>query len=302
MTKTARWPPWGLGSRRISRALALLALSLALCGGLAQDRVKFQRPIMMDSNGPSTDLFVLDSSGSLHKLHVVQNGLQEYGRFSLARDFKPADMAYASSGGQESLLIVGTESGRGVATSYSLDGKVLKKWRFPHVCSGIDFAPITHSAYIATSDSNEIYQVDLQGSEPKPVTRIDDATKLGPLAFDEANQEIYVADVASGRIYQYSMATKAAKVLVTGLSAPTALVFDPATSRLLIADPGRRGIFTVDPRSGKPVVAELAPGGLKSPYGVTVISQNRIAVADYGASSVVVFSNKGDLLFRFPSN
>jgi hypothetical protein len=203
MTKTVRPFPLGFCCGRIGSGLVLLALTLVLGSGLAQDRIKLKRPVMMDSNGTSTDLFVLDSSGVLHKLHAVENSLQEYDRFSLPPDLMPADIAYASLGRQESLLIAGTEAGRGVAMSFSLAGKVLKTWRFRNVCSGVDFAPATHSAYIATSDSNETYQVDLQGNEAKHVTRIDDATKLGPLAFDEAKQEIYLADVASDRIYQY---------------------------------------------------------------------------------------------------
>jgi sugar lactone lactonase YvrE len=211
-------------------------------------------------------------------------------------------MTYASSDGQESLLIAGTESGRGAVVRYSLDGRSLKTWSFRNICSGIDFVPKTHSAYIATSDSNEIYRLNLQGTEIAYVTRIENATKLGPMAFNEARQEIYVADVASGRIYQYSIAAKASKVLATGLSAPTALTFDPETRRLFIADPGRRGIFSVDTRSSKPVAAEFASNSLKAPYGMALISKSRVAVADYGANTVLVFSIKGELLFRFPSS
>jgi len=70
------------------------------------------------------------------------------------------------------------------------------------------------------------------------------ATKLGPLAFDEVGRNIYVGDVAAGAIYQYSMATKVSKVLISNLSTPTALSFYSESSRLYIADPGRWAIFT----------------------------------------------------------
>ena len=36
------------------------------------------------------------------------------------------------------------------------------------------------------------------------------------------------------------------------------------------------------------------------PYAMALASNERLAVADYGASSVLVFSNKGALLFRYP--
>jgi len=97
------------------------------------------------------------------------------------------------------------------------------------------------------------------------------ATKLGPLAFDEVGRNIYVGDVAAGAIYQYSMATKVSKVLISNLSTPTALSFYSESSRLYIADPGRWAIFTVDTRSHKPIMTEFLSRPLKSPYGMALI-------------------------------
>jgi len=292
--------PWrGLMHLR-TLCLSLLALNFATGAPAGDDRAQLERPVMMDSNGPGSELFVLDASGSLHKLRLVQDKLEEYGRFSLPAGFTAADMAYSSSDGQESLLMAGTESGRGVVVRYSLDGQPMKTWRFRNICSGIDFGAATHSAYVATSDSNEIYRLDLRGTGIDYVTRIAYATKLGPVAFNEAQQEIYVADVASGRVYQYGIVTKASKVLVTDLSAPTALAFDAEAGQLFIADPGRRAILSVNTRSSEPVAAEFASDPLKAPYGMTLISKGRVAVADYGSNSVLVFSNSKALLFRYP--
>lgn len=268
----------------------------------AQGRTRLERPVMMDSNGPGTELFVIDGSGAIHELRVMANGLEEYGRLSLPRQFMPSDMAFSSAGGEASLLVAGSDSGSGVALGYSLSGKPLKTWRVRNISSGIDFASKSDTAYVATSDSNEIYRLDLRGNGVTRIAQIDDAGKLGPLAFDEAGQEIYVADVANGRIYRYSIPTKVSTILVTGLSAPSALVFDPDSARLFIADPGRRGVYTVDTRVAKPVSAEFASNGLKAPFGLTLISGNRVAVADYAANSILVFSARGEFLFRFPAS
>jgi len=254
---------------------------------------------MMDSNGSGSDLFVVDASANLHAFHVKQNALVEYRQMSLPADFAASDMTYLLSGSQESFLIAGTLSRRGAVALFSLDGKSLQTWSLRNICSGIDFGAATHVAYVATSDSNEIYRLEMKSPKLTFVTQVDDAAKLGPLAFDEVRQEIYVADVAAGRIYKYSIAAKASTTLVTGLSAPTALSFDPDSDRLYIADPGRRGIFTIDTRSSKPVLTGFAAGQMQSPSGMALLSQNRVAVADYGADSVLVFSNKGSLLFRF---
>ena len=56
----------------------------------------------------------------------------------------------------------------------------------------------------------------------------------------------------------------------------------------------------MDTRSNKPIMREFLSGPLKSPYGMAPILSDRMTVADYGASSILVFSSKGALLFRFP--
>jgi hypothetical protein len=283
---------------RLRLILALAIFTAQIPASMAQFR--FERPIMMDGNG--ADLFVLDIAGTLHEFHVTKDSLEEFHQISLPRELTPADMSFVMSKGEPKMLIAGSQLNRGIVMLYALDGRSERTWNFRNVCSGIDYGSNSHTAYVATSDSNEVYKVDLQkGTESTFVVRIPNATKLGPLAFDEANQVIYVADVAVGAIYQYSLATKLSKILVSDLSAPTALSFDADSGRLFVADPGRRGIFTVDTRSSNPVTVEFVSAPLKSPYAMALTSNDRLAVADYGASSVIVFSNKGVLLFRFPA-
>ena len=281
-------------------SIALVLELFPLLAGPAPEQPKFERPIMVDSNGPGSQLFVLDTWGTLRAFQVNKTNLEEFRSSSLPAALTVSDMTYTSAGGQESVLIAGTEAGRGIVARYGLDGKPMQTWVFRNLCSGIDYGASSHTAYVATSDSNEIYKLDVHGTESKYVARISNATKLGPLAYDETGQKIYVADVAAGAIYQYSMTTKASKVLVSGLSAPTALSFDSETHRLYIADPGRRAIFTVDTSSSQPVAGEFVSDPLKSPYGMALLSGDRVAVADYGANSILVFSNKAALLFRFP--
>ncbi len=283
----------------------LMALSCALLlvprTAAAKDGAKLERPVMMDSDGPGTELYVLDNAGILHRFRVSDNGLSEYGSFALPPDFKPADMTFARTEKPASMLIAGSQLGRGVVVLFSLDGKSLRTWEFKNVCSGVDSGESGHAAYVATSDSNEIYKVDMQGSRSTLLAHIDSATKLGPVAFDEARHEIYVADIAAGKIFQYGLLTRTSKLFVSGLSAPTALAFDARTNRLFVADPGQRAIFTVDTLASKPAIARFAADPLRAPYGMTLISNGRVAVADYSANSVLVFSEKGALLFRYPS-
>ncbi|HZQ55550.1 MAG TPA: hypothetical protein VFB14_25355 [Bryobacteraceae bacterium] len=296
-----RRSPQFLRTAHALAAAVLLALVFAAQAGAAADHARFERPVMMDSDGPGNELYVLDDAGVLHEFRVSANSLSEFGRVSVPADFQAADMSFARSEQPPSLFIAGTQAGRGVALRFSLDSRTLKTWTFQNVCSGVDSGANSRTAYVATSDSNELYRLDLDGEHITFVTRIPDASKLGPVAFDEAGQMVYVADVASGRIYQYSIAARSAKVFATGLSAPTALVFDAESNRLFVADPGQRAIFTVDTRAAKPAIEPFVSAPLKTPYGMTLISEDRIAVADYGANTIFVFSSKGALLFRYPS-
>ena len=281
----------------------LLALGLfSVQAGQEAGTPKFERPIMMDSNGPGSVLFAVDTWGTLHVLRVSDKSLEESRSIPLPSSFTPSDMSYSGVSGQDSVLIAGNESGHGMVARFDLDGKALQTWNFKNICSGIDVSADRKSAYVATSDSKEIYRLDLQKTTSTFIARIPGAAKLGPLAFDETHQRIYVADVAAGAIYQYTIATKSSKVLVTGLSAPTALSHDPDASRLYVADPGRRAIFTVETRASKPVLTQFVSSPLKSPYGMALISQDRMAVTDYAENCIFVFSSKGVLLFRFPPN
>lgn len=255
---------------------------------------------MMDSNGPGSELYVLDESGVLHELRVSGSGLAEYARIAVPSDFIAADISFLQSKTPASVLIAGTESNRGLVMRLSLKDGVLETWRFENVCSGVDSGGSGNSAYVATSDSNEIYRVDTRNQRLNLVARIPDASKLGPVAFDEAGQQIYVADVASGRVYQYSIGMKSSKVFLTHLSAPTALAFDAETHRLFIADPGQRAIFAADTRASAPVPVLFASAPLKAPYGMTLLSEGRVAVADHSSNAIFIFSSKGTLLFRYP--
>jgi len=280
-------------------SIVLLLGIFPLQAGEEPGRPKLERPIMVDSDGPGSQLFVLDAWGTLHEFRVAKNSLEEFASITLPATLAASDMTYLPAGGQESVLIAGTQMGGESWPDIASMDDNSKLGRFETFALGSTLAraaiPRTWQLQIRT-----IYRLDLQGTESNYVARIPNATKLGPLAFDEAGRKIFIADLAVGAIYQYSLATKASRVLVSNLSAPTALSFYPETGRLYIADPGRRAIFTVNTRSSQPVLTEFVSEPLKSPYGMALLSSDRMAVADYGANSVLVFSSKAQLLFSFP--
>ena len=287
---------------RFSQRAWWFAAALALLLAAGAKPAPVERPIMMESNGPGSELYVLDETGILHEYRVSENGLAEYGHLLVPSGFNASDMSFAQTETPHSLLIAGTRAGHGVVLRLALDSRTLRTWSFQNICGGVDTGARAAVAYVATSDSNEIFRIDLKGTGISRVAQIPNASKLGPLAYDETHQDIYVADVAGGRVYQYSLAARSSRVFVTHLSAPTALVFDEITNRLFIADPGQGGIFAVDTRSARPVAIRFAMAPLQAPYGMTLISQDRVAVADHRSNSIFVFSGNGRLLFRYPAN
>lgn len=283
------------GHKFVGAALLVFAAALGVCS--AAQRPQLERPVMMDSNGPGTELYVLDDAGVLHEFRVQETGLSEYGRAALPPEFAPADMSYLRADSPASLLIAGNRAGQGAVIRLALDGKTVANWRFVNVCSGVDSDSAGETAYVAASDSNEIYRLNPRRGQIVRVAGIPEASKLGPVALDEKRQEVYVADIGNGQVYRYSVPAKKSD-LVARVSTPNALVFDSDTDRLFIADPGQGAILVVDMRATKPAAIPFA--SVRSPYGMTLLSEGRVAVADYSANSILVFSGSGKLLFRFP--
>ena len=301
MMKTLRSPlRAGVISLRTAGIVLCVLMSIRQVAAGA-DRAKLEHPVMMDSDGPGDELYVIVDGAVLHKLRVADNSLSEYGSVALPANFKPADMTFAHSEKPASILFAGAQSGKGKVILFSLENKLLREWEFQNVCSGVDFGEAGHTAYVATSDSNEIYKLGIHDTRISLVAHIDSAAKLGPVAFDEKHRRIYVADIAAGKIFLYSLESRTSKTFVTGLSAPSALAYDTESERLFVADPGQRSIFAVDTRKPNPAIARFASGPLRAPYGMTLISKGRVAVADYNANAVFVFSGNGDLLFRYPA-
>ena len=267
---------------------------------MRQVSVKFDQPVAIDK-AAAADILVLEAWGTVHRLRQTGNAIAEVGSFHLPGSPQMVDMTYSSSGGQESILITGNQSERSIIWRYDLDGHKLQTWVSQNVLAGIDFNTADHSAYLATSDSNDIDRLDLNTQQISFVTRIHEARRLGPLAVDSNNKIIYVADVVGGVIYQYSILSKSSKILVSQLSAPTALYFDPQSGRLYVADAGRQRIVSVDTYAKTPVASNFTSSPLRSPSGVALVSGGAVAVTDLEANCIYLFSSQGALISRIPN-
>jgi sugar lactone lactonase YvrE len=209
-------------------------------------------------------------------------------------------MSYVLLEGKESLIVTQILFGHSSVARYSLDGKMLQSWNLRNLGTGIDFNASDRSAYLSTSDSNEIYKLDLSSKEVSYVLQVHQARKLSALALDGNKNILYVADVGEGAIYACQISNKSCKIFVSGFGAPTALYLDQQASQLYVADGARRAVFTVSTNVPKPVLTNFTSSTMKSPSGVTLIAGVGVFVSDYGASRVYVFSSQGTLISSLP--
>lgn len=281
--------------------VTLSLMLVALYSQLAQDspRLKLRDPIAIHK-GASSDLFVLDAGGTVHRLQKTQDHFDETSAFSLKNTSGPIDMTYALFNRQDSLIISSFQVGIATLAQYASDGKLLNNWILKHVCSGVDVDNSNGALYVATSDSNEVYKIDLRTRRTSYVGEIHSAKRLGPLVLGPNNQIIYIADVAGGSIYEFSLVTGNSRKLISGMSSPSAFFFDLQTRRLYIADNGQRKIFTIDTSVPQPVLMQFASKPLSSPSGIAPRSPDGLAVTDEDTNSVLFFSSQGIFLNRFP--
>lgn len=279
-----------------------LLASLVFSTQSAQQRgaVKLANPIAIDRGG-STDIFVLDARGTVHRLQETSNSLTQLSSFQLPGLPQVADMAYYSSGSEQSLVIAGVELNRGFVWQYSLDGHNLQTWPLRNIGAGLVSSEANHCVYLATSDSNEIYQLTLDDRKISYISQIPGARKLGPLAIDDGSHTLFVGDIDGGAVYEYSLSEKSTKLLVSGLVVPSALYFDQQSGRLYVADAARGKVLSVDTRSKKPILIDIVSAPLKSPTGVSLLLGGGLAVTDLAANAVYLFSDQGKLLSRFPN-
>jgi DNA-binding beta-propeller fold protein YncE len=298
MTKTEKIANWSLREVTLVVVVAIVGFASANSARFLVAPSLFQ-PVAIDK-GSSSDVFVLDIQGTVHRLQQSGNSLTQVAAFHLPSSRQFVDMSYSVIDGQQSIFVVGVQLDRGYIWRYAIDGRSLDYWPLANIGAGITCNDATHSVYLATSNSNEIYHLDLDNRKLSYISQISGARKIGPLTIDPANQVLYVADIDAGVIYEHSIRTESTKRLASGFSAPSALYFDAPTGRLYVADAGLRKIVFVDTHAKKQVLTDFVSSPLKSPTGFALLSGGIAAVTDLRANQVYLFSSRGALLSHFP--
>jgi sugar lactone lactonase YvrE len=185
---------------------------------------------------------------------------------------------------------------KGYISKISLDGKMItKKW-----VRGFD-APKglrIHGDSLWVSDINRIHSVSIAKHQLLSTITLSDAKFLNDIAIDEAQNDIYVSDMLSSRIYKIKE-DQAPQVVAEGpeLENPNGLVFDKNSNKLIIASwgPDIQPDFTTK-NLGQLLTLDLSNKSIQSWNkkttrlghldGLEVLSDEEVLVSDWVAGKV----------------
>ncbi len=272
-------------------------------------------PVAIDRASDS-EFYVLSGDATIRRLRVSENGLEQDAEFSI-QGF-PIDFTYSVSEQVPSLFVCGTLSQKSVISRYSTDGVLLKRWWLWHTCGGIDFDYVDHALYIASSDTNEIYRLDISKNDgPKSIgeLRVSGEIKIGPIAVDSTRGLIYASDLSMGIVYEYDPGKHATRVVASNLGLPVSLYCDSSNRLLYVADSAAKRILylSLNPdesvsrqqaaKSGSTnakITVVVEKGPLANPSGVVPAGPGLVAACDFLANKVFVLSLSGQVKFQYP--
>jgi hypothetical protein len=281
-------------------------------------RPELSGPVAVDRISDS-EFFVLSSDGSIRRLLNTGNNFQQVAKFSV-QGF-PIDFTYSVSEGVASVFVCSAIVDKGVISRYSTDGALMKHWWLWHTCGGLDFDPQEHMLYVASTDTNEIYRLDVRkDGQLESIGELPIAGKLGPIVVDSDRKLVYASDIAEGKVYEYDVAKRFSRVIAANLGSPVALFFDAKTKLLYVADATAKRILaltinrsrqgrqssiltsrpTKQSTSNLTVRVLLQSANLRSPSGVVPAGNGELVISDYGANRIFVVSSNGQVSFQYP--
>jgi hypothetical protein len=140
-------------------------------------RPELVSPIAIDRIS-DTEFYILSSDGTVRRVRNSGGTFQQSSKFAI-QGF-PIDFTYSVSDQIASLFVCSTLAGKGVLSRYATDGSLMKRWWLWHTCGGVDFDPENHALYAATTDTHEIYRLDIRrGGDPEFVGELPGTGKIG---------------------------------------------------------------------------------------------------------------------------
>ncbi len=266
------------------------------------------QPIALERASDSI-IYVLSADRNIRTFNVSGERLTLKGQFSITGS--PIDFTYSRSGPIESIFVCSINIGKGVISRYSMDGKLMRSWWLWHPCGGVDYDPGQQVLYFGTTDTREIYRIDVRADTgPESLSQLPKMEKMGPVVLDRGGKSLYVGDIAGGFLFEFDIVSRSSRSLISGLGSVSALYTDPNSGSLYIVDSVARKVFVAEPNSQKtpqkrgsaniPTRIITHAPELRSPSGIVPLDNGRFLVSDYGANALFIISAHGTLISRFP--
>ncbi len=237
---------------------------------------------------PEIGYYILSADDTVYHYGTSGSGLQFSGRFSLqGTDAYGIDVTVIRDNNQDSIAVTewSDKIRLGYVNRYSTEGRLIHSWStLHHIPAGIDYDPGSHVLYFGTSDSNELYAVDIHENNPHYVCDVQGAAHLGPISLDPDRQLIYVTD-SRGSLFVVDLRTRKTALLTSSFGLASALHFDSKTGILYVADIVQKKIYAVDPSSqnNRPVVDSAQ---IRSPSGLALGPDNTLLITDQRSGGV----------------
>jgi hypothetical protein len=300
-------------------AQALLASSVA--------RHNLGNPVAIDRASDSA-IYVLSADREVRRFAVSGERIvpDPKGQFPVVGS--PVDFTYSRFGQVESLFICSINLGKGVISRYSLEGKVIGSWWLWHPCGGLDYDPTEQILYFGTTDTREIYRIDIKSDRgPESLGLLPPMEKMGPVALDHTRKILYVGDISGGALFEFNLATRSSRTLTSEgahFGTIAALYVDLTSQSLCIVDGVAQTVLSTKLGSPSPSGQQTStasravsrrqntpPSGqqthiivhdpqLINPSGVVPLDRGRYLVSDYEANALFLVSADGKIVARFP--
>lgn len=289
---------------RLKPGLLCLFVVFGLAGSSDAEPV---RPIAIVAMADG-DLMILHRHGALLRVDPREPRLVK-----LPAPFgpwQPLDMAVAVEQGHEYIYMTQYWPVRTERSLYRLarydaaTGKVTASWM-----AGLPFSTgVTVPAdgegslvYVAAHLEGEIFKLDVSRSTTSPhrVVRFWEAERLGALAFDPTEQNLWVIDSGRGILLSVSIDGGRERRVPGDLAFPVALAVDAERRRLFVLDNVRRQVQVVDLDAEKLSMGLFAEiEGAEDPTGLAVDGSGVVWVGDARTGRLYAFNSDGKFLRR----
>lgn len=284
-------------------ALSLALWVFASILGNAVTRPNLSGPIAIHRSS-DTEFYVLSSDGSVRRLRNTGTGFKQSGEFSI-QGF-PVDFTYSVSDQVASLFVCSTQLGKSAISRYAVDGSVMQRWWLWHPCGGVDFDYSEQVLYVAGTDDNGLYRLDIRtNDQPQSVGELPSG-HIGPIVVVPGRKLIYVGNVSEGVVYEYDITTRKFRNIAANLGSPISLAYDPDNRLLYVVDGTRSRVLSLslDAAGVKPTKPQvrviLKDRELHYPTSVARDSKGDLIISDSYANRIFAVSIDGVVKFRYP--